>query len=330
MPLTVDIVIYNGFKGLEAIGALSVFAYANFHMQRRGLTGRYDVKLTSPRVGQVVSDTGAPLFAEKALGPLAVPHTVVIVGAWDIESAIDKAPEIVQWVESTAPRLARTVALCSGAFFLAKAGLLDGKRATTHWAVADALKARHPQIHVDADCIFIRDGSFWTSAGVTAGIDLTLALVEEDFGLDVALDVARDLVVYLKRPGGQSQFSSHLLSQATHHPSVRELQNWVLANTDKDLGPVDMAEHLSMSVRNFNRYFKRETGSTPTEFLRLARLEAARRMLEEGNLPAKTIAPRAGFATYEAMRKAFHANLGVTPLEYRERFSSGIVSEDGG
>lgn len=329
MPLTVDIIVYNGFKALEVIGALSVFTYANSHMQRRGLAGRYDVKLTSSRVGQVVSDTGAPLLAEKALDSLAVPHTAVIVGAWDIESAVDKAPEIVQWVESAATRLVRTVALCSGAFILAKAGLLDGKRATTHWAVADALKARHPQVRVDADCIFVRDGSIWTSAGVTAGIDLTLALVEEDFGLDVALDVARDLVVYLKRPGGQSQFSSQLVSQATHHPSVRELQNWALANTDKDISPADMAEYLSMSVRSFNRYFRRETGTTPTSFLRLARVEAARRMLEEGNLPAKTVAARAGFNTYEAMRKAFQATIGVTPLEYRERFSSGTVSDNG-
>lgn len=205
-------------------------------------------------------------------------------------------------------------ALCSGAFFLAAVGLLSGKRATTHWAVADALKEKYPAVRVDADCIFIREGSIWTSAGVTAGIDLALALVEEDFGLDVALDVARDLVVYLKRPGGQSQFSAHLVSQATYHRGIREVQGWILANVQNDLSPAQMAQRLSMSVRSFNRCFKRETGTTPSMFLTRARIEAARRMLEEGKLPAKTIAPANGFRTYEAMRKAFRQALGVTPL----------------
>lgn len=323
MPLTVDIVIYDGFKALEAIGSLSVFTYANIHLERRGLPGRYDVKLASIRRGEVASDTGVSLTAEKRIDTLALPHTAIIVGAWQIEEAVGHAPEIVQWVEVAANRMERTAALCSGAFFLAAAGLLDGKRATTHWAVADALKARYPAIRVDADCIFIREGHLWTSAGVTAGIDLALALVEEDFGLDVALDVARDLVVYLKRPGGQSQFSSHLVSQATHNPGIRDVQDWVLANLQRELSPAEMAERLSMSVRSFNRSFKRETGTTPSTFVTRARIEAARRLLEEGDLPAKTIAANSGFKTYEAMRKAFQQALGITPLTYRERFGVG-------
>ncbi|KXU94127.1 AraC family transcriptional regulator [Caballeronia megalochromosomata] len=321
--LTVDIVIYNGFKALEAIGSLSVFTYANFHLERRGLAGRYDVKLASIKRGDIVSDTGVSLTAAKRIDTLALPHTAIIVGAWQIEQAVGQAPEIVQWVEAAANRMQRTAALCSGAFFLAAAGLLDGKRATTHWAVADALKAKYPAIRVDADCIFIREGNLWTSAGVTAGIDLALALVEEDFGLDLALDVARDLVVYLKRPGGQSQFSSHLVSQATHNPGIRDVQDWILANLEREISPADMAERLSMSVRNFNRSFKRETGTTPSTFVTRARIEAARRMLEEGNLPAKTVAANSGFRTYEAMRKAFQHALGITPLTYRERFGVG-------
>lgn len=323
MPLTVDIVIYDGFKALEAIGSLSVFTYANIHLERRGLPGRYDVKLASTRRGEIVSDTGVTLKAEKRIDTIALPHTAIIVGAWQIEEAVGAAPDIVQWVEAATGRMARTAALCSGAFFLAAAGLLDGKRATTHWAVADALKERYPAVRVDADCIFIREGNLWTSAGVTAGIDLALALVEEDFGLDVALDVARDLVVYLKRPGGQSQFSSHLVSQATHNPGIRDVQDWILANLQRELSPAEMAERVSMSVRNFNRSFKRETGTTPSTFLTRARVEAARRMLEEGNLPAKTIAANSGFKTYEAMRKAFQQALGITPLTYRERFGTG-------
>ncbi|KND58193.1 Transcriptional regulator, AraC family [Candidatus Paraburkholderia schumanniana] len=323
MPLTIDIVIYDGFKALEAIGSLSVFTYANIHLERRGLPGRYDVRLASVRRGEIVSDTGVTLTAAKRIDTLALPHTAIIVGAWQIEQAVGAAPEIVQWVEAAASRMERTAALCSGAFFLAAAGLLDGKRATTHWAVADALKEKYPAVRVDADCIFIREGHLWTSAGVTAGIDLALALVEEDFGLDVALDVARDLVVYLKQPGGQSQFSSHLASQATQNPGIREVQDWILANLQRELSPADMAERVAMSVRNFNRSFKRKTGTTHSMFLTRARVEAARRMLEEGNLPAKTIAAESGFKTYEAMRKAFQQALGITPLTYRERFGVG-------
>ncbi|SAL65118.1 AraC family transcriptional regulator [Caballeronia peredens] len=328
MTLTVDIVIYDGFKALEAIGSLSVFTYANIHLTRRGLAGRYDVRLASTRRGEIMSDTGVPLTAAKRIDTLALPHTAIIVGAWQIEEAVGAAPEIVQWVEAAAPRMQRTAALCSGAFFLAAAGLLDGRRATTHWAVADALKQRYPAVRVDADCIFIREGNLWTSAGVTAGIDLALALVEEDFGLEIALDVSRDLVVYLKRPGGQSQFSSHLVSQATQNPGIRDVQDWILGNLQRELPAAEMAERLSMSVRNFNRSFKRETGTTPSTFLTRARVEAARRMLEEGNLPAKTIAADSGFKTYEAMRKAFQHALGITPLTYRERFGMGRLQQD--
>lgn len=328
MVLTVDIIIYTGFKALEAIGSLSVFKYANIHLQRRGRPDRYDVKLASTHGGEILSDTGVPLTAEKVLNVLSLPHTAIIVGAWQIQEAVGNGKEIVDWVEAAAGRMERTAALCSGAFFLAAAGLLDGKRATTHWAVADTLKEHYPAVRVDADCIFIREGSIWTSAGVTAGIDLALALVEEDFGLDVALDVARDLVVYLKRPGGQSQFSSHLVSQATQHPGIRDIQGWILENLQTDFCLSELAERLSMSVRSFNRCFKRETGTTPSGFLTRARVEAARRMLEDGNLPAKTVASESGFKTYEAMRKAFQQALGITPLAYRDRFGADFGRTD--
>lgn len=327
MQLTVDIIVYPGFKALEAIGALSVFSYANVHLERRGLTGRYDVKLVSIQRGPVVSDTGISLEAEKSLSTLTVPHTAVIVGTRNIEDAMLKAQPIVDWIRAVEKRMVRIVSLCSGAFFLAEAGILNGKRATTHWAVAGELSARHPAVRVDADCIFVREGDVWTSAGVTAGIDLTLALVEDDFGREIALEVARDLVVYLKRPGGQSQFSAHLLSQGTQHPGIREVQNWMLSNLAADVSPTEIAARLSMSPRTFNRFFKKETGTTPTAFLMRARTEAARRWLEEGDLPAKTVAARSGFKTYEAMRKTFQIVLGVTPLEYRERFGARQAHE---
>ncbi|AOI90612.1 AraC family transcriptional regulator [Burkholderia pseudomultivorans] len=320
MLITVDIVIYPGFKALEAIGPLSVFSYANVHLEQRGLDAGYDVRLAAPQSGEVRSDTGVSLHASKALNPLAVPHTALIVGARQIEQAVDATPQIVDWVKAAAPRMQRTAALCTGAFFVAAAGLLDGKRATTHWASARSLQERYPAVRVDPDSIFIREGALWTSAGVTAGIDLALALVEEDFGAAVSLDVARDLVVYLKRPGGQSQFSAHLASQTTSHPGIRDLQDWLLANLATRVGAAEMAARLSMSVRNFNRCFQRETGMTPSAFIERARVEAARRMLEQGDLPAKTIAADTGFGQYEAMRKAFQKLLGITPVAYRERF----------
>jgi transcriptional regulator GlxA family with amidase domain len=326
VEVTVDIIIYPGFKALEAVGALSVFKYANIHLKERGRPGGYDVKLTSSAVGPVISETHIPLYAEKKLSPLNIPHTAVIVGAWDIEGAVTDASDIVEWLKSSKHVLSRTIALCSGAFFLAQAGLLDGMRATTHWAVAETLAHNFPAVDVDADCIFVRQGDIWTSAGVTAGLDLALAVVEQDFGPDIALDVARDLVVYLRRQGGQSQFSSHLVSHATQHPTMREMQNWMLAHLDQDLASPKLASRLAMSVRSFNRSFRKETGTTPTEFLMRARIEAARRMLEEGSLPAKTIAASSGFKTYEAMRKAFQFALGITPLDYRDRFgASGNV-----
>jgi transcriptional regulator GlxA family with amidase domain len=320
--ITVDLIVYDGFKALEAIGPMSVLNYANCHLQRRGISGTYDIRVSSTRIGEIRSDIGMSLHASKALSLLSLPHTAIIVGARDIERAVVNAAQIVEWVERASSRMDRTAALCSGAFFLAAAGLLDGKRATTHWAVAPTLQARYPKVTVDADCIFVRQGSLWTSAGVTAGIDLALALVEEDFGLDLALDVARDLVIYLKRPGGQSQFSMHLSSQRTHHQGVRGLQDWLLTNLDKRIAVSDMASRLSMSSRNFTRVFQRETGMSPTAFVEQARVDAARRILEESDLPAKTVARQVGFGSYEPMRKAFQKSLSVTPRAYRERFGS--------
>ncbi|AQH03148.1 AraC family transcriptional regulator [Burkholderia sp. KK1] len=325
MNITVDVIIYPGFKALEAVGALSVFKYANAHLKRRGRQGGYDVKLTSLSVGPVMSETEIPLYAEKKLSTLNIPHTAIIVGAWHIEGAVTGAAGIVDWFRTCAPRLERTIALCSGAFFLAQAGVLNGKRATTHWAVADMLQTSYPAIRLDSDCIFIQQGKVWTSAGVTAGLDLALAVVEQDMGADIALDVARDLVVFLRRQGGQSQFSAHLDSHATQNLSMRDLQSWMLENLDKDLATPEMASRVAMSVRSFNRCFKKETGTTPTAFLMRARIEAARRMLEEGKLPAKTIAADSGFKTYDAMRKAFQTTLGITPLVYRDRF--GVAAQ---
>ncbi len=201
---------------------------------------------------------------------------------------------------------------------------MNGKHVTTHWSAADRLQARYPAITVDPDSIFIRDGNIWTSAGVTAGIDLALAMVEDDFGREVALEVARDLVVYSKRPGDQSQLSLHLASQMTHHPKIRELQNWILSHVAENLSVPMLAAKVAMSDRNFARVFQRETSASPADFIEMARFELARHLVESNNSSLKLIASRTGFGTEERMRRVFQKRLGVTPRAYSERVSTDL------
>ncbi|MDA8445795.1 GlxA family transcriptional regulator [Paracidovorax valerianellae] len=321
VPHSVDIVVYPGFKALEAVGPMSVFDYANVHLARRGQPAGYAVSVAAQALGDVPSDTAMSLRATRQLGQGADPHIALIVGSRDIETALASSPGIVAWAAQTAPRVRHMVALCSGSFFLGAAGLLDGARAATHWSVADLLQRRFPAVQVDADAIYVRSGNLWTSAGVTAGMDLALALVEEDFGRTLALEVARDLVMYLKRPGGQSQFSMHLASQGTRHPGIREVQAWILSHLAEPLPLQELASRAAMSERNFRRVFLHESGQSPSDFIETARLEGARRLLEEENgLPLKTVAARVGFRSDEPLRRLFLRRLGVTPQAYRERF----------
>ncbi len=318
-PRRVDMVVYPGFKAIEAIGAMSVFEYANLHLVQQGRPAGYAVHIVSVAAGPVASDTHMLLQAQ-ALRTDGLPHTAIIVGARQIETALAAHPAIVDWAATVAPHIERLVALCSGSFFLAAAGVLDGLPATTHWSVATLLREKFPRVQVQADAIYLRAGRLWTSAGVTAGIDLALALVEEDLGRGLALQVARDLVVYLKRPGGQSQFSVHLSSQSTSHPGIRAIQDWVLSNLSLPLDVALLAQRAAMSERNFRRVFAKEVGSSPLQFIESARLEAGRRLLEEGDLPLKSVAGRVGFASEQSLRKLFLKRLGVGPQAYRERF----------
>jgi transcriptional regulator GlxA family with amidase domain len=326
-PRTIDIVVYPGFKALEAIGPMSVFEYANLHLRRRGQPDGYDVRIASTAAGAVASDTMMSLQATKVLSPLALPDDVIIVGARHIEAALAAAPGITAWVAQAWPRIRRLAALCSGAFFLAAAGALDGKRATTHWGVAARLQQAFPGIEVDADAIFVRAGNLWTSAGVTAGIDLALAFVEEDHGRELALVVATEMVVYLKRPGGQSQFSSHLMSQKTARPGIRELQAWILDNLQQRLTVAQLAQKAMMSERHFTRVFQQEVGVSSQEFIERGRFEAASRLLADLALPMKAVAARSGFTDEAQMRRVFQKRLGITPRLYRERFATTGVGQ---
>ena len=319
-PRCVDVIVYPGFKALEAIGTMSVYEYANVHLARQGRPPGYIVTVASCTLGLVASDMAMSLQATKAIDENSLPDIAVIVGARDIEQVLERNAPLVHWARAVAPRIDRLVALCSGTFFLAAAGLLDGQQATTHWDVAARLQARFPAVKVQADAIYLRAGRLWTSAGVTAGIDLALALVEEDFGRELALHVARDLVVYLKRPGGQSQFSLHLMSQSTSHPRIREVQDWILCHVDIPHALADLARQAAMSERNFRRLFSREVGVSPIVFIENVRLEAARRLLESGDLPLKSVAGRIGFASEQSLRSLFLKRLGISPQDYRARF----------
>ncbi|MCT8965467.1 GlxA family transcriptional regulator [Pseudomonas veronii] len=319
---TIDIVIYPEFKSFEAIGPMTVFTYANKHLEAQDREPGYKVRIVSTKLGPVVSDTLMTLTASHTLGEVPLPHSVMVVGAHEIERIVEEQPEIVEWTKRVALNVERFAALCSGAFFLAEAGLLNGKRATTHWRMAEVMKQNYPEIQVDIDSIFVRQDNLWTSAGVSASVDLALAFVESDFGHDLALQVARDLVIFLKRPGGQSQFSANLKTQMTQSPNMRSIQEWVLNNIDKKIGISLMASRASMSLRHFTRTFQKDVGMCPSEFLERARIDKARRLLSESELPLKSIAFNCGFSTTDQMRISFRKHLSVTPKEYRERFLS--------
>jgi len=233
----------------------------------------------------------------------------------------------MRFIAACAQRSRRICSVCTGAFALAEAGLLDGRRATTHWAQCPELGARYPQVHVEPDPIFICDRNIWTSAGVTAGIDLALALIEHDHGRPVALAVARQLVVFLKRPGGQSQFSV-LLAAQTADRIFGDLQNWILGNLVGDLSVERLAEKVKMSPRNFARVFVRSTGTTPAKAVERIRVEAARRVLEETTAPLSVVADRCGFRGEDRMRRSFIRHLGAAPRQYRQRFTRRAGQDD--
>jgi transcriptional regulator GlxA family with amidase domain len=227
---------------------------------------------------------------------------------------------LIQWIRRVAPKVRRLCSVCTGAFLLAEAALLDGRVATTHWRSCRTLAERYPRITVETDPIYVRDGKVFTSAGVTSGIDLALALVEEDYGRRVSLAVARELVVFLKRPGGQSQFSVQLAGQMADREPIRELQAWMANHVGEDLSVDSLAHRAAMSPRNFARVFVRETGMTPAGYVEKLRVEAARRRLEESGDDIDSVATACGFGTRESMRRTFLRTLHVTPSAYRSRF----------
>ena len=314
-------VTYDGAQSLDVNGPLEVFATATRHIGERSpeRPPPYTVEILAALPGPVRMSSGIRIEADRAYTDVRGGIDTLIVCGGDVyEAAADLT--LRRWLQVMAGRVRRLASVCSGAFILAEAGLLDGRRATTHWLGVPLLQQRYSRIRVEPDAIFVRDGSIYTSAGVTAGIDLALALVEEDLGHAVALAVARRLVVFLKRPGGQSQFSSHLEAQTAAAGVLRDLPAWVLDHLEGDLSVERLAARAGMSPRNFARVFTRTLGVTPAKFVERARLDAARRLLENAELGLDEVAARAGFASGEHMRRTFHRHLHIVPADYRRRF----------
>ncbi|MDB5847947.1 MAG: Transcriptional regulator, AraC family with amidase-like domain [Rhodoferax sp.] len=308
---------------LDLTGPQTVFWAATKAMAARGLPG-YERINASVEGGLVTSAEGLVLQSEPlaSIRPASV-DTIVVPGSPHIAEVLDHADLLVAWLRKGARVARRTTSVCSGAFLLAAAGLLNHKRAATHWAMCDMLSQRFPAVTVDRDAIFVQQGAVWTSAGVTAGIDLALALVEADCGHAVAMEVARELVVFLKRPGGQSQFSALLQAQAKDAPAFETLNLWITHNLQRaDLTVEFLAERASMSPRNFARVYKQQTGRTPAKAVEVFRLEAARRLLEDSTRNVNQIARQCGFGDEERMRVTFQRHLGVAPRDYRRRFQS--------
>jgi transcriptional regulator GlxA family with amidase domain len=327
-PRQIAILVYPGVQSLDFTGPLEVFAGAQRLIEQSGRHERgYEVRLFSVDGRPLETSSGLTVtpHASLAAAPAAIDTLIVAGGYGRKRAATDRAQ--LEWIAATSATVRRTASVCTGAFLLAAAGLLDGRRATTHWASAGELAARYPQVDVDPEPIFLRDGPIWTSAGVTAGMDLALALVEEDLDRDAALQIARHLVLFLRRPGNQSQFSATLSAQEPAREPLREVQRHVVEHPGADLSVEALATRAHMSPRHFARAFAAETGVTPARFVEQVRIEAARRHLEDTVEPIAAVASACGFGTAETMRRTFLRALDVGPAEYRRRFYSPLEKE---
>jgi transcriptional regulator GlxA family with amidase domain len=321
----IEVLAYPAVQLLDVTGPLQVFATTNDLVTKprgtaAGRTPPYELRVVAQGGQSVTASAGLGLVADSLPPVDATVDTLMIAGGPGVEAAAAD-PVLVNWVRQRAKHARRVASVCTGAFLLAATALLDGRRATTHWSFCAELALRFPAVRVEPDPIFVRDGSVWTSAGVTAGIDLALALVEQDLGRTVALAAARHLVMFLKRPGGQAQFSA-ALSLQTAEDKFGALHNWINSHLADDISLPVLASQAGMSERSFSRHYAEATGVTPGRAVERLRVEAARRLLSESRLPVKRISQRCGFGSEETMRRSFLRLLSATPQDYRARFSA--------
>lgn len=318
----IAIVAYRGVSLLDLSGPLEAFRVASSFAGSDRRAPPYECHVVSSGGGPVMTSDGIELVTEPvhSLDEQAI-DTLIAPGAFNVDD-VTRDTDLVDWIRERSRSCGRVCSVCIGSFLLAAAGLLDGRRAVTHWMHCSLLAARHPEVSVEPDAIFVRDGSIWTSAGVTTGIDLALALIEEDLGRPTALEVARVLVVYLKRAGGQSQYSALLASQAeSGGDTFGDLERWIAENLKEDLSAEALAERVHMSPRNFARVYSQKRKTTPAKAVEAIRVDTARRLLEESDQRIGHIADSCGFRNEEHFRSAFVRNLGIPPREYRKRFA---------
>jgi transcriptional regulator GlxA family with amidase domain len=323
-PHRIAIALFQDVQTLDATGPAEVFATASRLARESGRRG-YAIELASLDGQPVRSSSGIQLGASCRLGALGDVDTLLVPGGYGIHPA-SRDPAFLAALGRAATQARRVTSVCTGAFALGALGLLDGRRATTHWSRCDELADRFPEVDVVPDAIYVQDGTLWSSAGVTAGMDLALALVEEDLDAEVAREVARWLVLFLRRPGGQSQFSTQLRAGPAERRVLRELQAFAAEHPEADLSCEALARRAHLSVRHLSRLFRRELGQAPGQYVEAVRVEAARRLLETTRLGVDTIAGRCGLGSPETLRRAFLRTVGVTPSSYRARFQNPIAS----
>lgn len=315
--LAIGFLVYEGCDLFDIAGPAEVFRFVENRLRSRPNDAVPRAYYFSPDGGVISTGQGLPVVTRSVCEIEGCNlDTLIVVGSFDAHRTSD--PRLIACVASLFGLVRRMASVCTGAFVLARAGVLEGHRAVTHWQDCEALARDFPGITVDASCIFIEDRGVWTSAGITAGIDMALAMVEQDYGPEMAMSVAQVMVVFLKRPGGQSQVSMALKSQEPAGP-IRDLVTWIIDHPGEDLRAETLAERAHMSVRNFYRAFEQATGTTPAEWVEAVRLEVAKRLLEQTDELAEQIAFKAGFASYEQMRRTFAKRLGSSPLAYRSR-----------
>ncbi|MFF4261771.1 GlxA family transcriptional regulator [Streptomyces virginiae] len=316
-PHDVLVLLYDGVQSLDVTGPVEVFAALAHFPGRAG----YTIRTVSPQGKPVRTGSGLTLVPDGELESARPgPGTTVLVPGGRFTA--DFEPRLTDWLRTHGGGVERLVSVCTGGLLLAEAGLLDGRRATTHWNACERMARDYPAVAVDPDPIYVRDGPVATSAGVTAGIDLALALVEEDHGQDVALTIARHLVVFLRRPGNQAQFSAQLAAQTARRDPLRDVQQWITEHPGEQLGVEQLAARARLSPRHFARAFQAETGVTPGRYVERVRVDHARRLLEESGEGIAQIARACGYGNPEALRRAFVRNLGQPPAEYRRRFGT--------
>lgn len=317
---SVVILGYPGVQALDLVGPYEVFTGASLYLRAKDREG-YDVRVVTPNGEPATTGTGLALVAQPLPDPRGGIDTVILPGGYGVDDA-RRDPDVIDWIQTVATDARRVVSVCTGAFLAAQAGLLDGCAATTHWAFADRMAREFPLVTVDPEPIFVRSSErVWTAAGVTAGIDLALSLVEDDHGTDAAQTVARWLVLYLRRPGGQTQFAAPVWMPRAKRAPIRDVQDAIESEPGGAHSIPELARRAAMSPRHFTRVFTDEVGEAPGAYVERIRTEAARRQLEETDDTVTAIAARCGFGSAETLRRNFIRRLGVSPDQYRRTFA---------